>query len=149
MQELLKAQLQEAVDDVYIRQLKNKYTGYLCVTIHDLLDHLLDRYGKITAADIASNNDQFLKGMNMDQPTDVYFTKIDDSVQYAADGKTPYTSQHIVTAAENAVRKTGMYKEPLQRQREKPTADKTWTNFKTFFANKYHLLREDEDNTQQ
>eukprot|EP00957_Ditylum_brightwellii_P007393 559876-Ditylum_brightwellii.AAC.1 len=29
MQELLKAQLQEAVFDVYIRQLKNKYTGYL------------------------------------------------------------------------------------------------------------------------
>eukprot|EP00957_Ditylum_brightwellii_P089118 6786289-Ditylum_brightwellii.AAC.1 len=29
IQELLKAQIQEAVDDVYIRQLKNKYTGYL------------------------------------------------------------------------------------------------------------------------
>eukprot|EP00957_Ditylum_brightwellii_P102008 7774700-Ditylum_brightwellii.AAC.1 len=42
-----------------------------------------------------------------------------------------------------------MYKEPLQRWREKPTADKTWINFKTFFADKYHLLREDEDNTQQ
>ena len=149
MQELLKAQIQEAVDDVYTRQLKNKYTGYLGVTIRDLIDHLLDRYGKITAADIASNNKQFLEGMDMDQPIDVYFTKIDDSVQYAADGKTPYTAQQIVTAAENAVRKTGMYKEPLRRWREKPTADKTWTNFKTFFADEYHLLREDEDNTQQ
>eukprot|EP00957_Ditylum_brightwellii_P134526 10255595-Ditylum_brightwellii.AAC.1 len=68
----------------------------------------------------------------MDQPINVYFTKIDDSVQYATDGKTPYTAQQIVTAAENAVRKTCMYKEPLQRLREKPTADKTWTNFKTF-----------------
>eukprot|EP00957_Ditylum_brightwellii_P178510 13598145-Ditylum_brightwellii.AAC.1 len=29
MQELLKAQLQEAVDDVYIRQLKSKYNRYL------------------------------------------------------------------------------------------------------------------------
>eukprot|EP00957_Ditylum_brightwellii_P074102 5631006-Ditylum_brightwellii.AAC.1 len=28
-------------------------------------------------------------------------------------------------------------------------ADKTWTNFKFFFADEYHLLREDEDNTQQ
>eukprot|EP00957_Ditylum_brightwellii_P109040 8317997-Ditylum_brightwellii.AAC.1 len=42
-----------------------------------------------------------------------------------------------------------MYKEPLQRWREKQTVDKTWTNFKTFFADKYHLLREVEDNTQQ
>eukprot|EP00957_Ditylum_brightwellii_P098978 7539913-Ditylum_brightwellii.AAC.1 len=63
MQEVLKAQIQEAVDDVYIRQLINKYTGYLGVSIHDLLDHLLDQYSKITAADIASNNEQFLEGM--------------------------------------------------------------------------------------
>eukprot|EP00957_Ditylum_brightwellii_P177398 13512574-Ditylum_brightwellii.AAC.1 len=85
----------------------------------------------------------------MDQPIDIYFTKIDDSVQYAADSKTPYTAQQIVTAAENAVQKTGMYKELLRRWREKPTVDKTWTNFKTFFADEYHLLRGDEDSTQQ
>eukprot|EP00957_Ditylum_brightwellii_P007470 565167-Ditylum_brightwellii.AAC.1 len=107
MQELLKVQLQEAVDDVYIRELQNKYTGYLGVSICDLINHLLDWYSKITTADIASNNEQFLEGMDMDQPINVYFTKIDDSVQYAADGKTPYTAQLIVTAAENAVRKTG------------------------------------------
>eukprot|EP00957_Ditylum_brightwellii_P164573 12529971-Ditylum_brightwellii.AAC.1 len=95
MQELLKGQVQKAVDDVYTRQLKNKYTGYLVVTIRDLIDHLLDWYGKITAADVASNNEQFLEVMDMDQPIDVYFTKIDDSVQYAADGKTPYTAQQI------------------------------------------------------
>eukprot|EP00957_Ditylum_brightwellii_P075471 5736524-Ditylum_brightwellii.AAC.2 len=73
----------------------------------------MDQYGKITTADIASNNEQFLEGMNMYQPLDIYFTKIDDSVQYSADGKTPHTAQQIVTAAEHAVRKAGMYKEPL------------------------------------
>eukprot|EP00957_Ditylum_brightwellii_P001346 105453-Ditylum_brightwellii.AAC.1 len=62
--------------------------------------------------------------MSMDQPINVYFTKIDDIIQYAADVKTPYTAQQIVTAAENAVRKTGMYKKPLQRWREKPMTDK-------------------------
>eukprot|EP00957_Ditylum_brightwellii_P051483 3903229-Ditylum_brightwellii.AAC.1 len=102
MQELLKAQIHEAVDDVYIRQLKNKYIGHLGVSICDLLDHLLDQYGKITTADIASDNEQFLERLSMDQPIDVYFTKIDDSIQYAADVKTPYTAQQIVKAAENA-----------------------------------------------
>eukprot|EP00957_Ditylum_brightwellii_P167686 12765295-Ditylum_brightwellii.AAC.1 len=52
MQELLKAKVQEAVDDVYTIQLKSKCTRYLGVSICDLLDHLLDWYGKITAADI-------------------------------------------------------------------------------------------------
>eukprot|EP00957_Ditylum_brightwellii_P161584 12302532-Ditylum_brightwellii.AAC.1 len=102
MQELLKVQVQEAVDDVYTRQLKNKCTRYLGVTICGLLDHLLDRYGKITVANITSNNEQFLEGMDMDRPIDIYFTKIDDSIQYAVDGKTPFTAQQIVTAAENA-----------------------------------------------
>eukprot|EP00957_Ditylum_brightwellii_P011511 870755-Ditylum_brightwellii.AAC.1 len=53
MQELLKTEVQEAMDDAYTRQLKNKYTRYLGVMICYLLDHLLDQYSKITAADIA------------------------------------------------------------------------------------------------
>ena len=40
------------VDEVYIGKLQKKYTGYLGITARDLLDHLLDRYGKITPADV-------------------------------------------------------------------------------------------------
>jgi hypothetical protein len=41
------------LEDIYLCKLRNKYTGYLGVTARNLIDHLLDRYGKITPADIA------------------------------------------------------------------------------------------------
>jgi hypothetical protein len=48
----LKTQVINTIQDTYLSEMRNKYTGYLGVTTHDLLDHLLDRYGKITPADI-------------------------------------------------------------------------------------------------
>ena len=52
MDDMLKSQVINAITDTYISEMHNKYTGYLGVTTIDLLDHLLDRYGKITPADI-------------------------------------------------------------------------------------------------
>ena len=48
MEDALKSLIINAVDDVYIGELRNTYTGYLGIPARDLLDHLLDRYGKIT-----------------------------------------------------------------------------------------------------
>eukprot|EP00957_Ditylum_brightwellii_P142447 10852848-Ditylum_brightwellii.AAC.1 len=39
VEEALKNQVQEAVKDIYLRQLKNRYMGYLGVTTRDILDH--------------------------------------------------------------------------------------------------------------
>ena len=52
MENALKSIIIDAVNKVYIGELRNKYTGYLGITAHDLLDHLLDRYGKITPTDV-------------------------------------------------------------------------------------------------
>ena len=52
MEDALKSLIIDSVDDVYIGKLRNKYTGYLGITARDLLEHLLDWYGKITPADI-------------------------------------------------------------------------------------------------
>eukprot|EP00957_Ditylum_brightwellii_P045879 3480171-Ditylum_brightwellii.AAC.2 len=47
-EEAIKTQIQEAVEDIYLSQIKNKYTNYMGVPTRDIIDHLLDRYGKIT-----------------------------------------------------------------------------------------------------
>ena len=52
MEDALKSIIIDAVYEVYIDKLRNKSTGYLGITARDLLDHLLDRYGKITPADV-------------------------------------------------------------------------------------------------
>ena len=55
MDDALKTQLLDAVEEPYVSELRNCYTGYMGVTTRDLLDHLMDRYGNITAADLKAN----------------------------------------------------------------------------------------------
>ena len=40
-----------------------------------------------------------------------------------------------------------MYTDAYREWRRKPQAEKTWTNFKTFFATEYHELKEQEKTT--
>ena len=58
MDKALKNKVFNAFEDTYLKELKNKYTRFLGVTCRDLLDYLLDRYGKITTADLKDNNIQ-------------------------------------------------------------------------------------------
>ena len=58
----------------------------------DLLDHLIDQYGNITAADLKSNEACINKSFDNARSIEVFFQKVDDAVQYADDGKTVYVN---------------------------------------------------------
>ena len=42
MDDTLKTQLLDSVEEPYVSELHNRYTGYMGVTTRDLLDHLMD-----------------------------------------------------------------------------------------------------------
>eukprot|EP00957_Ditylum_brightwellii_P077812 5912979-Ditylum_brightwellii.AAC.1 len=107
MDDVLKKQVQEAVDDVYMRQQCHKYSAYLSVTTRDVLDYLLDRYQQIKQADLVANGVSYNKLIDISQPIDSYFVYIDDCIQYAFDGNTPYTAKQILTTALHAMQRTG------------------------------------------
>ena len=86
MEDALKSIIINAVEEVYIGKLCNKYTGYLGITAPDLLDHLFDRYGKITPADVEECKKQMSEPIYATQPIYIYFNRIDNTVQYANDG---------------------------------------------------------------
>eukprot|EP00957_Ditylum_brightwellii_P031478 2386908-Ditylum_brightwellii.AAC.1 len=80
MDDVLKKQIQDAVDNVYICQLHHKYSAYLGVMARDVLDHLLDRYGQIKLAELVANGDRYNKPMDISQPIDAYFAHINDCI---------------------------------------------------------------------
>ena len=88
MDDTLKTQLLDAVEEPYVSELHNRYTTYMGVTTRDLLDHLMDRYGNITAADLKANEARINVALDNSIPFDVFFQRIDDAVQYDDDGKT-------------------------------------------------------------
>eukprot|EP00957_Ditylum_brightwellii_P130771 9976601-Ditylum_brightwellii.AAC.1 len=110
-------------------ELKNKYTEYMGVTSRDIIDHLLDWYGKIAPSALTSNSKKFQEGVDMPQPIDAYFTCINDCIQYAPDRKAPFTLDCL---EKNYV-----------CGRQKTATSKTWENFKTFFVDEYCVLKEE------
>jgi hypothetical protein len=150
MDDALKAQVIDTISDTYLCELRNKYTGYLGVSTRDLFDHLLDRYGKITPADIEECKRRMNDSLDSTQPIDMYFQKIDDCVQYAADGQVAFTPDQILQTAYHAISTSGHYNDACKEWRKKTPIEKTWQNFKRFFAAEYHDLKEQQKvNTSQ
>ena len=150
MEDALKTQVIDTVNDTYLCELRNKYTGYMGVSTRDLFDHLLDRYGKITPANIEECKKRMNEALDSTQPIDIYFQKIDECIQYAADGHVAFTPDQILQTAYHAISTSGYYNDACKEWRKKPTADKTWTIFKRFFAAEYHDLKEQQKvNTSQ
>ena len=93
MEDALKSIIVDAVYEVYIGELRNKYTGYLGITARDLPDHLLNCYGNITPADVEECKKQMNKPIDATQTIGIYFKRIDDTVQYSADGNVAFTTE--------------------------------------------------------
>jgi hypothetical protein len=114
------------------------------------LDHLLDRYGKITPADIEACKRRMIEPIDSTQPIDIFFQRIDECVQYAVDGQVGFSAEQILQTAYHAVSTSGYYNDACKEWRKKTQIDKTWTNFKSFFAAEYHDLKEQQKvNTSQ
>jgi hypothetical protein len=149
MNDALKTQIIDAVADTYLGVLRNRYTGYMGVTPRDLLDHLLERFGRITASDIANCRTKMEAPMDVTQPIDIYFQTIDDCVQFATDGQFPFTPTQVQTAY-RAISQSGLYNDACKEWRRKAPTDRTWTHFKAFFATEYNELKEQQKlNTNQ
>jgi hypothetical protein len=126
MNDALKTQIIDAVADTYLGELRNRYTGYLGVTPRDLLDHLLERYGKTTASDIENCRTRMEVPMDTTtRPINIYFQTIDDCVQFSADGQVPFTATQIVQTAYHAVSKSGLYNDACKEWRRHPVATRT------------------------
>ena len=80
MDKAIKQQIVNADDNTYVTYLSYNHTGYLGVTTHDLLDHLIDWYGKILPMDIEENDTRYNEPVDRAKTIDKYFKQLNDSV---------------------------------------------------------------------
>eukprot|EP00957_Ditylum_brightwellii_P002789 214897-Ditylum_brightwellii.AAC.1 len=109
----------------------------------------MDCYGQIKPADLVANGNEYNKPMDISQPINAYFVRIDDCIQYASDGKTPYTSKQILPTALHAMQRTRWFKDGIRTWKVRDRVDKTWQNFKTYFAKEYDEIKEEQEVTAQ
>lgn len=129
------------IDSIYLSSLRDPHVGYANQHARDILAHLFNTYGKITSIDLEENHKRFTNAWDANDPLEALINQITDAVEFADDAKTPYSDTQILNNAFNLVYKTGLYNEPCQRWMEKPTADRTWDNFKSFFLKAQEQLR--------
>eukprot|EP00957_Ditylum_brightwellii_P002378 182518-Ditylum_brightwellii.AAC.1 len=79
----------------------------------------------------------------MTQPINIYFTHIDYCIQYATDGKIPFTAEQILTTTTFSMQQTGLLQEVLRIWKAKTAVTITWDSFKKFFADEYTELKEE------
>ena len=140
----LKQQLIGSVNRMYIRTLEDQHIGFANVSTLDLLQHLLQAYGRITEHALSTNDTKFKTPMDPSQPFESFITQLEDSIEYAAAGNAPYTTPQVLTTAYTLVFNTGIFTDACREWRRKPAADKTWATFKTHFAEAHQDYRQTE-----
>ena len=143
----LKCQLVEAIPDLYLKSLRNKYVGFTGQTFLTMMAHLYLHYAKITPNDLALNDKAMKTAYDPNMPIENLFEQINDAVEYASAGKTPYTPLQIVTTAYQLIFDTGVFSLDCKEWRKKATDDKTWANFIIFWTEKHLDYREEQTHT--
>ena len=89
------------------------------VTTRNLLYHLMDWYGNITAAYLKSSEARINEAFYHSRPINVFFQRIDDAVQYANYGKNPFAAKQILQTAFHSFNTTSMYQEACKEWQQK------------------------------
>jgi hypothetical protein len=138
----LKQLLLGAVDDMFVRSLQTKYIGYLNVTTRQLLDHLYAQYARISAADLQDNDVALKTAYDPNLPIETLFDQVENAVDFAAAGNTPYSPAQVVAIAYQLIFATGVFLDDCKVWKRRLDDYKTWDHFKRDFALSHRELRE-------
>ena len=114
------------------------------VTARQMCKHLLDRYGRISEADLEENLKRMMEAYDASQPIDIFFKRIDDCVRYAHDGGVPIDNNQILQTAYHEVHASGIYIDACKEWRRKSTPENLWPNFKALFIEEYFDQKEQQ-----
>ena len=95
----LKSQLIDTFDKTYFRGLRGRYTGFSGIIYVQMISHIYDSYGLITALDIIENEKRMDKPYDPSEAIETYFDQVGDAVEFAEVGNCPFTHTQIVTKA--------------------------------------------------
>jgi hypothetical protein len=138
----LKQLLVGAVDEMFIRSLQTKYLGYLNVSTRQILDHLYAQYARISSSDLQDNDVTFKTPYDPNLPIETLFDQIENCVDYAAAGLSPYSTEQVTNNAYQLVYATGMFIDDCKSWKRRAAAYKTWEQFKTDFAESHREFRD-------
>ena len=83
-------------DELYVQSLCHKYIGYGKTTTRALLEHLYYSYANISASALQDNDKRLQTPYDSNQPFETMTNQVENAVDYASAGDTPYTPTQVV-----------------------------------------------------
>ena len=103
-----------------------------------MISHLYDTYTCITPNALKENDKQLHQTYDPSLPLDTLVDQVEDAVDFAAAGKYPCTTKHIVTAGHDLIHDTGTCDAYCKDWRSLKPIEQNWDNFKRFFSKANH-----------
>jgi hypothetical protein len=107
MDDSLKGQVIDAIEEPHTRELSHRHTSCLGATARDLLGHLLDCCGNVSAADLENDKIKMDAPIDASQPIVIHCKRIDDGLQCTTDGYAPHSPAQISQRGCHAVSESG------------------------------------------
>jgi hypothetical protein len=134
VQQALKKQTINVFYPMYLDILNDNMMGYVNILARDMLDHLFETYGNITAVDLEINFEHMRRAWDPQQPVETLFKQIQDCADYSEAGGVPIGPSQQINVGYANIFATGHFMSACRRWNDKPAADKTWTHFKSHVA---------------
>jgi hypothetical protein len=138
VQHALKKQIISVFEPMYLDILNDKMVGYANISARDMLDHLFETYGNITAVDLEINFEHMRRAWDPQQPVESIFKQIQDCANYSEAGGVLIGHPQQINVGYAKIFGTGHFMSACRQWNEKHTIEKTWTQFKSHFAAAHH-----------
>ena len=99
----LKSQLVNAIDNIYIKYLRDRVTGFATRSVRDILQYLYQTYGSVTPAQLTDNDERFRAPYDGSTDLEAYFNGIYNCLFMADKANQPYSEGQNITAASIAI----------------------------------------------
>ena len=97
MDNTLKNQLVNAIDDIYIKDLRDRVTGFATCSIRDIIQYLHQTHGSVTPAQLTENDERFRAPYDGSTDLEAYFNGIDNCLFMADKANQPYLKGQTLT----------------------------------------------------
>ena len=131
MDNALKNQLVNVIDDIYIKDLRDRVTGFATRSVSDILHYLYQTYGSAIPTQLIENDERFRSPYDDSTDLEAYFNGIDDCLFMADKSNQPYSEGQIITAASSEITQSQCFPLAMREWHTLPAVARTWAAFKS------------------
>jgi uncharacterized protein YbgA (DUF1722 family) len=134
VQQALKRNIISVFEPMYLDILNDNMVGYANISAREMLDHLFETYGNITAVDLEINFEHMRRAWDPQQPVESLFKQIQDCADYSEAGGVLIGHPQLINVGYTKIFATVHFTSACRMWNEEHAIKKTWTQFKYHFA---------------